>query len=379
MKSIFTPLNNLILTVLLGFGMTAIAQPLNDHITNATDLALGPNPFLDPMVEFTLATASGDGGQQGCGTGVAGVYYKFTPMQTGEITAGIEPFVNPIVVFYSASNPNAQTGEELTYVDQATNPCENSNFSGILAEAGTTYYIFVKNDVDANVLINLENIFPAPANDLLANAISLNGLEDYSDQDIHFLMATFTNDFGQSGCNSGEAPAVWYKFTAEIDGQVVAGIGSDPESSAVIFYEAPDETVEQGSELTWVDQPNNSCGMGNIHSIIAEAGKTYYILAAALEPFADVSINLSGILSNGDFESDSDFSFYPNPVSNVFNVKSSHIMDSIHIYNMLGQEVYSEQLGTMESTIAIAGLSKGMYIANVKIDSYTKSFKILKK
>jgi len=207
----------------------------------------------------------------------------------------------------------------------------------------------------------------------------LNGLEDYVDTDVHFSMATFTNDFGQSGCNSGEAPAVWYKFTAQIDGQVVAGIGSDPASSAIIFYEAPDETVEQGTELTWVDQPTNSCGMGNIRSIMAETGKTYYLLAAALEPYADVSVNLSGILGTGTIIDTPDLSFYPNPTTSVLNIKSSHTIDSIRLVNMLGQEVLSSRIDATEKTIEVAHLSNGMYIAEVKSGSYSQTFKIIKR
>ena len=377
MKTIFTPLKSLMFATLFGFGLTAYAQPANDHITDATDLALGPISFLDEMVAFTQATSSGDGGQQGCGTGVAGVYYKFTATQTGEITAGIEPFANPIVVFYSSPTPNAQTGEELNYVDQGTNPCENSNFSGILAEAGTTYYIFVKNDVDANVMINIENVFAIPSNDFLVNATNLNGLEDYFDPEVHMLMATFTNDFGQTGCDTGEVRAVWYKFTAEVEGQVVAGIGSTPAESAIIFYEAPDENVETGSELTWVDQASNPCAASALNSIIAEAGKTYYIMAGTLDPFADISINLSGILSIGDQEQ-MDFTFYPNPVVNELNVQSSHSIDAIHIYSLLGQKVMSLEVNETEKVISLASLSKGMYLVEVEIGTYKETFKIIK-
>ncbi len=379
MKTIITPLKNFMLIALLSTGMTAYAQPANDHITNATDLAwsLGGQLF-DQGVAFTEATSTGDGGQQGCGTGVAGIYYKFTATVSGMIAAQIEPASQGILVFYSAPDPYAETGEELTHVDQATNPCDNGNIASIMAEAGGTYYLFMKNNIDADVIINASGVFQVPANDQIANATSLNGLEDYFDDNVNMMMATYENDFGQLGCDSGEIRAVWYKFTAQIDGEVVAGMGTDPNQSAVVFYEALDENAETGADLIWVNQVNNPCDEGNLRSINAEAGTTYYIMAGTSNAYADISVNLSGILGTHE-QIIEGFNFYPNPVTNEINLSATSEIDHVSFYNLLGQQVYSEKVGSNSKYIHLDHLSNGMYIMSVSSEGVTANYKIVKK
>jgi Secretion system C-terminal sorting domain len=378
MKTIFTPLANLMLIALLSMGMTAYAQPDNDHITNATDLAwsLGGQLF-DQGVAFTEATSTGDGGQQGCGTGVAGIYYKFTATVSGNVAAQIEPASQGIIVFYSAPDPYAETGEELTHVDQPTNPCDNGNIASIVAEAGTTYYIFMKNNIDADVIINASEVFVVPANDQIANATSLNGLEDYFDDNVNMMMATFENDFGQLGCDTGEVRAIWYKFTAQIEGEVVAGIGSDPNASAIIFYEAPDENAVTGEELTWVNQVNNPCAEGTLHSIVAEAGTTYYIMAGTANAYADISVNLSGILGTQD-QSLEDFSFYPNPNSGILNIEAISNIEQVSFFNVMGQKVLQIPLEGNKVQVDLSSLTAGFYLAQINSDGKVGTFKIIK-
>lgn len=310
---------------------------------------------------------------------MAGIWYKFTATAAGEIGAGILNDSTPIVVFYSAPNENVTSGQELTHVDQATNPCENSNFALIETTIGVTYYIYMKNLVVSDVIINTEEVFAAPPNDHITNATNLNGLEDYIDYDVHFLMVTGIDDSGQSGCDSVSAPGVWYKFTADIDGQVVVGIGTPVNESAVIFYEGPNEDVTSGTELTYVDQPSNPCGIGNLSSIMATAGTTYYILAATPRPRGTVSINLSGILLGVPENTIEGFSYFPNPVTNEINLNAKSAIDEVTIYNLLGQKVFSEKPNSTRKVIDMSFLQTGLYVMHITSEGKSASYKIVKK
>ena len=355
-----------------------MAQPANDLIENAIDLAFGPIIYNEMDVNFPGATSAGDGGQQGCGTGVAGIWYKFTATASGEIGAGITNDSTPIVVFYTAPNEEATSGQELTHGDQPTNPCENSNFATIQTTIGITYYIFMKNLLISDVIINTGEIFAAPPNDLIQNAIDLNGLEDYTDPNVHFLMATSSDDNGQNGCDTQSTQGVWYKFTADVNGQVVAGISIDPSNGAIIFYSAPNENATSGTELTHVNQPTNACGPGNLSSIIAEAGTTYYIITGTNEGKASVSVNLSGILGVSENTIEG-FSFYPNPVTNEINLNAKSIIDEVTIFNLVGQQVASEKIGSTHRSIDLSHLNSGFYVMNVSSEGISESFKIVKK
>jgi hypothetical protein len=388
MNSLLTKLQ-LITVMLLTISATSTTAnpinmdpPVNDLIENAIDLGVGPLLFNQTDVNFPEATTTNDGGQQGCTTGVAGIWYKFTATAVGEIGAGIFSPDSPIIVFYSSPNANATSGQELTHVNQTSNPCENGDFALIETSVGTHYYIYMKNNTVSNIHINSEEIFAVPENDLIENAISLNGLEDFFDEDIHFLIATNTGDNGQSGCDTDPVKAVWYKFTATIDGQVVAGIDTPPAGGGVVFYTAADDNATSGSELSWVDQPTNPCGPNNLSSINATAGTTYYLLAAKVGAFAtgyaDVSINLAGILGVSDNLIEG-FSFYPNPVTSEINLEAKAAIDEVIIFNLLGQKVLAEKSNSTRKVVDMSFLQTGLYVMHVSSEGKSATYKILKK
>lgn len=373
MKSIITTL-----TLTVFFSLNLIAQPLNDHIQDATDLMVQqlPVPFEDNDVDFAAATFPGDATQGQCGIGAAGIWYKFTPTKNGTVTAEIMSPAQPIAVFFVGPTPNANSGAELSYVDQVTNPCDNSNISSINAIAGLHYYIFMKNDIMSNIEINIFDALLAPENDLIADATSLNGFEDFVDPDVHFLATTINGDMGGVGCPAA-VPGIWYKFTAEIDGQVIAGLSTVDNQSALIFYEAPDENVTDATELTHVVQPSNPCGASNLTSIDAEAGKTYYLLAATIEAYGTVSINLSAILGNSDTQLQG-FSYYPNPVSNELNLQAQNNIEEVSLYSITGNRIFFDKPGNPRLVMNLSSLSAGIYVMQVTSEGKTASYKIIK-
>lgn len=354
------------------------AQPINDHITDAINLGEGPFPYSELGVDFQDATFSGDSTPNPCGIGTAGIWYKFRATASGVVAAVM---VNPnssIVIFFEGPD-NAASGQELTWVDQQTNPCDNGSSSTIQTTPGTTYYIFMKNLSASDVLINVEPAFQAPENDLIENAIDLNGMEDYFEEDIHFLLATITDDGGQQGgCNTGNTPGIWYKFTAGTDGQVIGGLSSGPGNSAIIFFTAGDENAQTGADLTWVNQPTNICNTSNLSSIEATEGTTYYVFVGSADTYADFSINLSGILSTTE-NTQIEFDYYPNPVVDQLNFNSKSTIDSIKIYNLLGQQVLSQNIKSTSGSVDLRHLAKGMYLAEVTSGVHKTTAKILKK
>ncbi|GGD85578.1 hypothetical protein GCM10011312_07050 [Planktosalinus lacus] len=356
-----------------------IAQPANDLIENAIDLGYGPIPYDEEAVDFSNATNANDHtpGGTGCALSQPGVWYKFTATKVGVVGAGIILPDSPVIVFFEGPAEGVTSGMELFYVDQPNNTCAVGSLSSIETTPGTTYYVYMKNNVASDILINTTNAFQVPENDLIENAINLNGMEDYFEEDIHFLMATNTNDGGANGCDIGEA-GIWYKFTAQIDGQVVAGISSAATEGGIIFYTAEDENATSGSDLTWFNAPNNPCAGGNITSIEAIAGNTYYVFTGMDDPYGDFSINLSQILNNSDFTI-VDFNYYPNPVVEQLNFSSKTTIDHIKVYNLLGQVVLNEIINNTSGSLDMRHLTNGMYLAEVTSGDIKTTAKILKK
>ena len=75
----------------------------------------------------------------------------------------------------------------------------------------------------------------------------------------------------------------------------------------------------------------------------------------------------------------SNFSFYPNPVSDVLNINSTKEITKVFVYNSVGQIVKTADK-LMDSKLNVSHLSKGVYFINVILESgETKTVKIIKK
>lgn len=71
------------------------------------------------------------------------------------------------------------------------------------------------------------------------------------------------------------------------------------------------------------------------------------------------------------------FVLYPNPASTVLNIKGDFdINESITIYNMLGQTIYTKRVTSNDESIDIAFLAKGIY--NVYFNTAKVSYKFIK-
>jgi len=375
----------LLVSILIGSILSssnAYAQPANDLIQNAINIGNGPLPFQDVDVDFGNATNTGDGGQASCNTGNAiGVWYKFMATKSGTIAATLVFDVNPAIIFYSAPDIYQLNTSNLEHVDQATNPCSPNGFAEIEATANTAYYIFVSNGVDSTFVLNVQDVFEAPANDLIENAISLNNQAmPFIDEDIHFLMATDTNDDGQNGgCQTGTEKVVWYKFTADVDGMVNAFFEHNVDFNAIIFFSADNENATSGADLTYINQASNPCDYQNEAAIDATAGTTYYIAAICnLRGYNSLTIDASLALSVNENQIEG-FSFYPNPVQNELHLKAIHALETITIYNLMGQVVFQEKGMSTNTSINMETLTKGLYMMEVSSQGKKATYKVIKK
>lgn len=68
------------------------------------------------------------------------------------------------------------------------------------------------------------------------------------------------------------------------------------------------------------------------------------------------------------------FSLYPNPVSDVLNLKADVNIDTVSIFNMLGQEV----INTTKTAIDMSNLPAGSYIVKVKAGQQFGSYNLVK-
>ncbi|WP_163410959.1 DUF7619 domain-containing protein [Flavobacterium ajazii] len=86
-------------------------------------------------------------------------------------------------------------------------------------------------------------------------------------------------------------------------------------------------------------------------------------------------------LSNPDFEFSNYFTLYPNPVNDVLNINATQVIEiqSLAIYDILGQLVIAVPNAKSVSNIDVSKLRVGTYFIKVKSDKGSSSMKFIKK
>ncbi|MDR6968708.1 hypothetical protein J2X31_002734 [Flavobacterium arsenatis] len=69
---------------------------------------------------------------------------------------------------------------------------------------------------------------------------------------------------------------------------------------------------------------------------------------------------------------------YPNPVKDFLNVKYSSKINDVKVYNLLGQEVFSKEIGQSDFQVNLSNLATGSYVVKLFAEEGQHSFKLLK-
>ena len=72
------------------------------------------------------------------------------------------------------------------------------------------------------------------------------------------------------------------------------------------------------------------------------------------------------------------FAAYPNPVSNILNLKANETITSVAIFNILGQEVYNAKVNAVSSTVDMSSYASGAYFVKVNVSGTEGIVKVVK-
>lgn len=84
-----------------------------------------------------------------------------------------------------------------------------------------------------------------------------------------------------------------------------------------------------------------------------------------------------------DISGTNDYAFkslavYPNPVKNSVTINNTTTIDTIEMYNITGQLVYSQTVGAQEIQVNIERFAAGAYLLNISANGATKKVKVIK-
>ena len=89
------------------------------------------------------------------------------------------------------------------------------------------------------------------------------------------------------------------------------------------------------------------------------------------------SVNPGTVLNTNNFTI-SKVKLYPNPTSNVLNIESLGTIQTISVYNVLGQEVINKALNSASTSLDVSSLNSGIYVVKTVVDGVTSSTKFIK-
>ena len=101
---------------------------------------------------------------------------------------------------------------------------------------------------------------------------------------------------------------------------------------------------------------------------------------------SDTSVPLTGWLANitcatlsVDEFALAQFNYYPNPTTGLLNINAKQNIDTIKVFNTLGQVVMDLSPNAMDTTLDFTNLSQGTYFLRSSINGNIATHKIIKK
>lgn len=140
-----------------------------------------------------------------------------------------------------------------------------------------------------------------------------------------------------------------------------------------IYWLEPKVTTPQPSTVWWAATENGTDGA--ITMLSEDGGTSWAPLEAESIFFVAGECETLGV---SDLTS-VDFDYYPNPVNEVLTIQSQVTIESIAVYNLMGQKVLSSS-GTSQGKIDLSPLNSGIYLLKATFNGgHTETLKIVKK
>lgn len=283
----------------------------------------------------------------------------------------------------------------ITYTIYGSGGCGNKSASSNVRVTSTPSIVLISDPSTANqtVCLNTPIIPIIYAIDLLdaygGDATGLpNGISFTNNAGIFTISGTPT----QAGSFSYIAHAVAWCGAASLPGHITVL----PETTTTLFCDPTQATEPNTAFIDWVQIPGAtnyqfSYSIDSAPEVYGSTTFSDYEIVNVL-PGQSVSFTLTNALGVSCFQATSTtcsslsnesfyssvFNAFPNPVENILNVKSPQPIKSIQIFNVLGQQVFTNDYNEKEFQFNLSHLSSGTYLVKVFTEDSIKTFKILK-
>ncbi len=256
-----------------------------------------------------------------------------------------------------------------------------SSFSGT---DGQIIYVSIQDDFSGldcrSVKSFILNAPQAPLNDECSGAIPLVVGSSFGDFPINGTSFAATNNLSisEQSCGGTDNPLdVWYSITVPSSGNVT--IETQNNSGLT------DTVVEVFNDCN----TNNviACNNNNENDLLARISLTgltpNQTLYARVFGYGEtqgtfVVSAYDATLSAVNFEN-SGFQHHPNPIEDYLFLSNKETINSVTVYNLIGQELFSKTYNSTDAILDMSSFSSGTYLVKINSNNSIKTIKVLKK
>ena len=138
----------------------------------------------------------------------------------------------------------------------------------------------------------------------------------------------------------------------------------------------PDENTDEPSShgfIAYKIKPKGNADVGDIFYNSADIFFDYNL---------PITTNIVSTMIDGTLYMEENLSqrllIYPNPTSSILKIKANKNVASVDIYNLLGQQMFSDKLDSMTKEIDMSRFNLGIYLVKVEMDGQFSTHKIVK-
>jgi uncharacterized repeat protein (TIGR01451 family) len=280
-------------------------------------------------------------------------FSNLTPFQQRTISS---------IRFQILTNPIVNSGDDLTFTTSITptaNDATPINNTTVLSQT-------VVNSFDPNDIAVREG-----------ETIYENQTDDYLHYTIRFQ-------------NTGTASAINVRIVDELDSkldwntmQILSSSHNcrlkQKNNSAEFLFEGinlPDNTTSEYAShgyITYKIKPIATIAVGDV---IPNTANIYFDYNAPITTNT-VTTTVIANLGNENFAF-SNLNYFPNPVKNSLSISNTSIIDSVEITSILGQQMLSQKVKSLQTEINLSEFSNGIYFVKVTSQGQEKTIKIVK-
>ena len=250
-----------------------------------------------------------------------------------------------------SSDAQAYTGNQSGFIPgDGTTDAVLDLENKIFGEWALSFWMLVPNDKEG--YFNLQGTVPIGSGEWAVGNIFFN-------QDLLTPGEGFIDDSALGLVSFTYPQGEW--FNVKMNWDVSAGISA----ATWEFVVADNVVLPVGTAYTSADGTSPT----------SVGGFDFYSISSNHEAYYDEFVYVEGFLGSEDFSSKG----FRSAMSNgTLTLRAQENINSVAVYNMLGQQVYNANVNAMQSTVDMSNLSNGTYIVKVNINGTEGSVKVIR-